>query len=155
MSERTPLAQAMTDLVFEAFRLNGCALAAGNRLARRFGQSSARWQVLELISEERLTVAQIARRIGLTRQSVQRTAGVLARTGLLDFIDNPDHRRAPLCRLSPKGRRVLQRLTEAQIEWSNGIGRNIGEIGQIRPAQVRTAIRVMEIMRTRLEREPV
>jgi hypothetical protein len=65
---------ALTDLVLEVFRLNGRLLAAGDRMTRPSGQTSARWQVLGAINPEPRTVAQIARVMGLARQSVQRRA---------------------------------------------------------------------------------
>jgi MarR family len=65
---------ALTILVLEVFRLNGWLLAAGNHLTRPVHQSSARWQVVGAIDHAPMTVSQIARAMGLTRQSVQRTA---------------------------------------------------------------------------------
>ncbi|MBV1960931.1 MAG: MarR family transcriptional regulator [Immundisolibacteraceae bacterium] len=56
-------------MALEVFRLNGMLLAAENRLAQPFDLTSARWQVMGVIhlSGRTLTVAQIARRMGLTR----------------------------------------------------------------------------------------
>jgi DNA-binding MarR family transcriptional regulator len=121
MSERTPAAEALTDLILEVFRLNGRLLAAGDALTRPFGQTSARWQVLGAIADEPRTVASIARNMGLARQSVQRTADVLERDGIVEFIDNPAHRRARLVRLTRRGRRILDRVTDAQAEWANDL----------------------------------
>jgi DNA-binding MarR family transcriptional regulator len=78
MSRRTPAGEALTDLILEVFRVNGDLISAGDRIASEFGQSSARWQVLGAIEDEAMTVPAIARRMGLTRQAVQRTVDVLA-----------------------------------------------------------------------------
>ena len=41
-----------------------------------------------------LTASQVARRMGLTRQSVQRVVDLLAAEGLISALEkNPDHRR--------------------------------------------------------------
>jgi DNA-binding MarR family transcriptional regulator len=75
--------------VVQVFRLNGLLAEVGDALARPAGQSSARWQVLASIEEAPAPVAQIARVLGLARQSVQRVADLLAEEGLASYEDNP------------------------------------------------------------------
>ena len=41
---------AVTDLVLEIFRLNGCLIASGDALVAKIGLTSARWQVLGAIA---------------------------------------------------------------------------------------------------------
>jgi len=50
-----------------------------------------------------LTVPQIARMRPTSRQRMQRLADELAAEGLVEFIDNPRHRRSKLVRLTRKG----------------------------------------------------
>ena len=50
-----------------------------------------------------LTVPQIARMRPTSRQRMQRLANELAAEGLVEFIDNPRHRRSKLVRLTRKG----------------------------------------------------
>ena len=50
-----------------------------------------------------LTVPQIAEMRPTSRQRMQRLADELAAAGLVEFIDNPKHRRSKLVRLTPKG----------------------------------------------------
>jgi len=50
-----------------------------------------------------LTVPQIAQMRPTSRQRMQRLADELAADGLVEFIDNPKHRRSKLARLTPKG----------------------------------------------------
>jgi DNA-binding MarR family transcriptional regulator len=80
--------------------------------------TSARWQVLGAVAlaERPLTVPQIARRIGLTRQSVHATAKRLIRDGLLELAPNADHRRSQLVRLTDAGRTKYAAL-EWRLEW--------------------------------------
>ena len=66
-----------TDLVLETFRLNGRLLAYGDGLVRPINLTSSRWQVLGSLPHNRATVSEIARYMGLQRQSVQRTIDVL------------------------------------------------------------------------------
>jgi DNA-binding MarR family transcriptional regulator len=125
--DRTPSGQAFTELVLEVFRLNGRLLSAGDALTRPRGQTSARWQVLGALDDNARTVADIGRRMGLTRQSVQRTADLLEADGLLAYGDNPAHQRAKLAMLTPRGRTTLVAITTRQIEWANRIASRLAE----------------------------
>ncbi len=122
----TPSAEAFTQLVLETFRFNGRLLAAGDRLTKELGLTSTLWQVLGAINEAPLPVAQIARNMGLTRQSVRRTANVLKDKGFVEFQENPNHQRAKLVMLTKQGRDVLNQVTKLQIDWSNSISNRIG-----------------------------
>jgi DNA-binding MarR family transcriptional regulator len=122
----TPEEEAFTRLVLLVFRLNGLLLAAGDRLAAPAGQTSARWQVMGVIDHAPMTVARIARVMGLRRQSVQRTADVLAADGVAEYLDNPADRRARLLTLTPRGRRALRAIERAQFEWARNHGEAIG-----------------------------
>lgn len=52
----------------------------------------------------------IARRLGLTRQSVQRVVNELASDGLVVSDANPDHARSSLVSLTQEGRHVMAEL---------------------------------------------
>jgi len=118
---RTPEGEAATDVVLALFRAHGLVLAAGHRLAGREGLTAARWQVLGAVAlaGRPLTVPQIARRMGLTRQAVQATVDQLRRDTLIDISDNPDHRRSPLINLTERGRRKYAALDRQQTTWIN------------------------------------
>ena len=95
----------------DIFKLGGALRRVRQLIARSAGQTHARWQLLDAAAEGDETVSQLARRMGLARQSVQRVADDLVGAGLIAFMDNPDHRRAPLVELTRSGKRVLGRLT--------------------------------------------
>ena len=117
----TKAARAFTNLVLETFRLNGRLLLAGDRLARPFVLTSSRWQVLGAIEDQPLSVAQIARKMGLARQNVQRLADALRKEGLVHYAPNPKHLRAKLVCLTTRGTRAVQALGERQVQWANRI----------------------------------
>ena len=148
MEQRTAPADALTDLILEVFRVNGDLLAAGDELSRDFGQTSARWQILGAIRRGPQTVAGIARDMGLARQSVQRTTDLLARDGLVEYVDNPAHRRAKLARLSEDGQKTLAGITGRQVRWSNELAQAMGS--DERP--IREALEVLRALRNELER---
>ena len=66
------------------------------------------------------SVSQIARSRPVARQGVQRMANELARDGLIEFIENPTHRRAKLMKLTRKGEKILTRLRESELRWTGG-----------------------------------
>jgi DNA-binding MarR family transcriptional regulator len=126
-SGRTPAGDAFSELVVRLFRVNGLLATEGEALTRPAGQSTARWQVLAVVEDAPATVAQIARILGLARQSVQRVADALAATGLVRYVDNPRHRRARLVELTDRGRGVLGRIQAEQRPWADALGAAIGE----------------------------
>ncbi|GAA0955728.1 MarR family winged helix-turn-helix transcriptional regulator [Kribbella koreensis] len=85
------------------FKLNGQFLELAEHLARPAGLTATYWQVLGAVIGEPLTVSAIAREMGITRQAVQRTADLLAERGLVNYQDNPAHRRAKLVAITPEG----------------------------------------------------
>jgi DNA-binding MarR family transcriptional regulator len=113
--------------VVRLFRLNGLLAVEGDALARPAGQSTARWQVLAAVEDHPATVAQIARMLGLARQSVQRVADALEAAELVRYDDNPRHRRARLVGLTPAGRSTLTTIQAAQRPWADGLGAAVGE----------------------------
>jgi DNA-binding MarR family transcriptional regulator len=146
--ERTSSAAALTDLILEVFRVNGNLLREGDRISRPAGQTSSRWQVLGAIEDGARPVAGIAREMGLTRQSVQRTADLLEREGLVEYGENPAHRRAKLVRLTPRGTKVLAGITRRQVEWTNRLAETMAA-GERR---LRAALAVLRELRVELER---
>lgn len=126
MGERTPAGAAITDLLVEVIRLGELFTQTGESLARHEGQTLARWLVLETLEDGPKPVAEIARRLRLTRQSVQRVADLLEGDGLTAYEANPRHRRAKLARLTPAGVRVLARIQRAQHEWADRHGAEVG-----------------------------
>ncbi|HMD55955.1 MAG TPA: MarR family transcriptional regulator [Solirubrobacteraceae bacterium] len=129
---RTAEGQAATDVVLETFRANGGFLGAGDLLASAVGLTSARWQVLGALglAGRPLTVPQIARRMGLTRQSVQATVKQLLAEALVEPQENPDHKRSPLIRPTELGHEKYADLDRRQISWINGLaaGLNAAEL---------------------------
>jgi len=148
-ASRTPAGDAFTALILQVVRLIRLFTAEGEALARPAGQTLARWLVLEAVEDGPATVAQIARTMALTRQSVQRVADLLERDGLAVYEENPRHRRAKLVRLTPQGRRVLGTIQAAQRVWADALGAEIGE------ADLRRASVVLDrVLRVLMGRRP-
>jgi DNA-binding MarR family transcriptional regulator len=144
---RTSDGETATDVVLATFRANGLLLAAGDDLAGTEGLTSARWQVLGAITlaDRPLSVPQIARRMGLTRQSVHVTVNRLVDEGLLERAPNADHRRSPLVRLTEDGTAKYSAIDARQAVWVNRLAGGIGR------AQLETTARVLDELCRRLE----
>ena len=125
MSELTPGGSAFTDLVLEVFRINRLLLDAGDRLTSPVGLTSARWQVLGVVEHGPAPVAHIARTMGLTRQNVQQIAAGLEQDGLIAYLANPNHRRAKLMAMTPKGDDALAYVRRRHAAWANQIGEGV------------------------------
>ncbi len=117
----------LTKIILEVFKLNGLLIAEGDQLTKELGLSSARWKILGALYGygKPMTVPEIARTMGQTRQAVQRLANEMNSDGLLDFQINPKHKRAKLLVLSCKGKKSFELLEEKQIPWVNTIADEI------------------------------
>ena len=127
--------------------MNGELIDAGNRLTRPHGLTGARWQIMGPIDiEGPLTVAQIARRMGLARQGVQRIVNDLEKTGMVTLAPNRDHKRSPLVSISYKGHRVMAAINEAQAAWVNVLSEGLSE------RQVKQVLKTLRLVTERCER---
>jgi DNA-binding MarR family transcriptional regulator len=149
ITQRTAVGEVATQVVLATFRANGLLLAAGDLLAGDEGLTAARWQVLGALTlaERQLTVPQIARRMGLTRQSVHATVKRLVRNGLLELAPNADHRRSRLVRLTELGRVKYAAMDERQAVWVNRLAGGIGH------TDLETTAGILDELCRRLETE--
>jgi DNA-binding MarR family transcriptional regulator len=114
--------ELFTEIVLETFRLNRLLLDAGDELTAPVGLTSARWQVLGVVEHGPAPVAEVARTMGLTRQSVQEIANALELEGFITFAANPQHRRAKLMVMTPKGDAAMEVVRRRHAAWANRLG---------------------------------
>ncbi|MGS2722113.1 MarR family winged helix-turn-helix transcriptional regulator [Porticoccus sp. GXU_MW_L64] len=119
----------MTDIILETFRLNGLLVSEGDLLINDLGLTSARWKVLGALSNGPgpMTVSDIARMMGQSRQAVQRLSNEMIQDGLLKAQPNPNHQRAKLMNLTDRGKKVYEQAMQKQIPWVNSIAGNFKE----------------------------
>ncbi|MGH1538466.1 MAG: MarR family winged helix-turn-helix transcriptional regulator [Gammaproteobacteria bacterium] len=151
MTKRTQEGELLTGLILETFRLNGSLLDAGNQITKPYGLTSARWQVMGAIDLEgrSITVSQIARRMGLTRQAVQRIVNDLVKLGMIEVKPNVDHKRASLVSISKSGAVAMDKINKAQIAWVNQLSDGLSE------RQLNQALRLLERVKTRCDELPI
>jgi DNA-binding MarR family transcriptional regulator len=137
MTSLTDRGLAFSELRAEISRVNGLLLTAGDALARPAGLTGTRWQVLAVVEHAPVTVAQAARTMGLTRQSVRETVASLVSLGMLGHEDNPRDRRARLLVLTPRGRATLRSVERRQSAWTNQVA------SRASPADLRAATGIL------------
>src|SRR5215207_9354072 len=74
-----------------------------------------------------LTVPQIAQMRPTSRQRMQRLADELAADGLVEFIDNPKHRRSKLVRLTRKGDARYRKMSAQFLSIASTMGIALSE----------------------------
>ncbi|WP_181003402.1 MarR family winged helix-turn-helix transcriptional regulator [Microbacterium sp. CJ77] len=121
-------------LYSELFEAAGAGRRLGEGIAARAGQTQARWQTLWTIGAGSLTVPQIARRLGVSRQHTLRLTNDLAREGLVELVPNPDHKTSPLIELTPAGQETLAEINTAAGESNRALLRELSEddVAQLR-----------------------
>ena len=143
----TPKGKAATDVVLQTFRANGLFLAAGDVLASVEGLTAARWQVLGAVAlaGRPLTVPQIARRMGLTRQAVQASVNRLIGEALVEAAENPDHRRSPIIRMTERGGEKYGAIQRRQVAWINDLAAGL------KRSELETTARILQQLSNRLD----
>ncbi len=143
----TVAGNALTDLILATFRLNGRLMEAAQEMAAEGDITAAWWQVIGGVLDEPRTVADVGRRMGMTRQGVQRIADLLVDRGLAEYRPNPAHRRAKLLACTDAGYWAVRRISLAQHPWADRVGSAVGT------DELRAALDTMQRLTTVLESE--
>ncbi len=142
-------AVAILDLIIEVLKLAPKVQHQGDCLTQDLGLTSSRWGFLMHVaqSDGQLTVADIARRMKLKRQTVQRFAVGIEQTGLITFTENPDHKRAKLLCVTQKGKRALATLEKRELKWAETV------IADLSDRDIRKATKVLAAFRLNIAPE--
>jgi len=141
---RTEAGATLTDVILTTFRLNARFLEAAQELAANGDLTAAWWQVLGGILDQPRSVAAIGRRMGMTRQGVQRVADLLVERNLAEYRPNPDHRRAKLLACTEAGYWAIRRISLVAHPWGNRIGAEVG-LDELRNALImRRLVEILE-----------
>lgn len=123
---RTNAGDALTEVIVATFRLDGRLMDVARRLARAGGMTATEWRVLGGVLDEPHSVAEIGRRMGMTRQGVQRVADQLVARGLAEYRPNPAHRRAKLLVCTEAGYWAIRQIALVQRPWADRVGDQVG-----------------------------
>ena len=122
---QTEAGALLTEIILSTFRLNARLLEAAQELAANGGITAAWWQVLGGVLDQPRTVAAIGRRMGMTRQGVQRVADLLVANHLAEYRPNPAHRRAKLLACTEAGYWAIRQISFAAHPFANRIGAQV------------------------------
>ncbi|GAB5382688.1 MAG: MarR family winged helix-turn-helix transcriptional regulator [Aliiglaciecola sp.] len=127
--KHTPKGSMLTEVFLETFKLSGLLITTGDQLVKELNLTSARWKILGALIEGRssMTVPEIARTMGQSRQAVQRLANEMADDRLIESVENPKHQKAKLICITDRGRNSYNKVMEKQIPWANTIAHEIKE----------------------------
>ena len=142
---QTEAGALLTEIILSTFRLNARLLEAAQELAANGGITAAWWQVLGGVLDQPRTVAEIGRRMGMTRQGVQRVADLLVANHLAEYRPNPAHRRAKLLACTEAGYWAIRQISFAAHPFANRIG------AQVANEELRNTLTTMRHLVTVLE----
>jgi DNA-binding MarR family transcriptional regulator len=122
----TPEAEALFELVIEVPRTFFLLRALGKQVGAVTNWGAGLWGFLRTLKlEGPKTVPQIARLRPVARQLIQTLADEAAAEGLVEFIDNPHHKRSKLVCLTAKGEaryaELTARIMAGCVELANGL----------------------------------
>jgi DNA-binding MarR family transcriptional regulator len=135
----------LTDVILTTFRLNGRLMEVAQEFAVEGEITAAWWQVLGGVLDEPRPVAEIGRRMGMTRQGVQRVADLLVERGLAEYRPNPAHRRAKLLACTEAGYWAIRQIAVAQHPWTSELSEAVDL------DDLRTTLATMQMLITKLE----
>ena len=105
-------------------RINGAFLEVAEKICSNDDLITvAIWRVIAVIRIRPMTVSDVAKYLGIKRQSVQSTVNQMKTKGLINFRKNPNHKTSPLVVLTKKGNdkvddifKYQKKLTEVFID---------------------------------------
>lgn len=136
---QSEISRLMSETVVAVFRTNGRMLEWGDAFTAPLGLTSARWQIVGAIalSGQKITVPQIADRMGVSRQGAQKQLNLLVDDGLIEKLSNPAHRRSHLYHLTPQGEALFQQLNTSWQSHATVTGQHFSK------SELETTLRVL------------
>ncbi|MGW1817455.1 MarR family winged helix-turn-helix transcriptional regulator [Streptomyces sp. NPDC002125] len=131
----TDAAPNMPQLLSEAKRWFDDALHAGMRAAGEEPVTAAQAAVFATLDPGGTSISELARRMGVTRQTTHQAVHSLIGLGLMEQTDDPSSARSRIVRTTPEGARAHARaqlmLTELEAVLAERIGPQAGLLREI------------------------
>ncbi|MSP88307.1 MAG: MarR family transcriptional regulator [Alphaproteobacteria bacterium] len=100
--------------------------AADQRMGTVSSWGGGNWGLMRSLAlEGPQTVPQLARARPVARQRIQKIADELAAAGLVEFVDNPGHKRSKLLRLTARGEAKQREMTERIQDAADALARDL------------------------------
>ncbi len=108
--ERNSLGETLHLIIVGIHKLSNAYRKRSQVWTRNCGLTPRQWELMSVAAGERRSVPQLARRMRLVRQTVQRSADQLVALGLANFHPNPDHQRSPYLAVNDQGLEILSKI---------------------------------------------
>lgn len=118
--------RSLPQLLGEARRWFDDALLAALEADGAEQVSSTQLQLFAVLDERGTTVSELARRMGVTRQTAHKAVHTLVTMGLLEQVPHPSSARQLLIRRTPAGRRAHERATQVLGALERTLAERIG-----------------------------
>jgi DNA-binding MarR family transcriptional regulator len=118
---------AIAELMLEVAQLFFRLRALGQKTGFITNWGAGAFGFLRSLAIGPLTVPQIAEMRPTSRQRMQRLADELAAEGLVEFVDNPRHRRSKLVRLTRSGQARYRDLSARMLDIAATMGTDLSE----------------------------
>jgi len=142
---RSESGRALSDLGMEVIHTYFRLRAAGEKIGATPPAGAGSFGLLRSLKKDGpQTVPQLARAHEVSRQHVQVLANGLAEQALVEFVDNPAHKRSKLLRITEPGERRLANLAERIADAYDEIAPGMD------PSEIRAAIKVLSELRRRM-----
>jgi DNA-binding MarR family transcriptional regulator len=143
---RTAAGKLMEDLFIET-TYTYFLLKEGGKQIGTIKSSGSYWGMLRsLMLEGPQTVPQIARSRPVSRQGIQKLANEMIEEGLIEFVDNPAHKKSKLLRITAKGKELFQDLTERNAQAAELLAQDMDAV------ELEMAVKVMRQLRDKLKK---
>ena len=140
---------AAADLIFEITATAERIAKARNWAGERAQRSDSTWRLLEALERSRycLAIADVARALGMRRQSAHELVHATAAAGYVELLSNPDDRRILQVFLTPQGQAELSRVRTTEGVWLQLL------LSGLADRRMATVTHVLRVIRQRLERD--
>ncbi len=152
MEQKTKLTHegaALMNVMFEAMGVYFRLRDAGKHSGHVTPGGAGIWGFLHSLAlDGPQTVPQLARIRPVSRQHIQKIANEAEAEGLIEFIDNPAHKRSRLIQLTERGRALHKQLTDNLAGMAVEMAKDMASEIDVR--ELETAARVLNLLRSRL-----
>lgn len=143
--ERSPAGEALYQVLVETAAVFFRMRALGKKQGLVTAWGGGLWGFLRSLElHGPATVPQLARMRPVARQRIQHLADDAARAGLIEYLDNPAHKRSKLLALTPAGETAFAEMDARLVEMSEHLTEGIGK------KDLRTTVKVLRQLREKL-----
>tara|TARA_B100000513_G_C11837776_1_gene164770 strand:- start:139 stop:600 length:462 start_codon:yes stop_codon:yes gene_type:complete len=114
-------------LLVRAFRWFEEGLASDPDTAHLPRLSGSQFMTLASLDDDGTSIAELARRVGVTRQAMHQMIGEMERSALVDLVDSQTDRRVKLVKLALLGRTLDQKAATAIADLEKELTKRIGK----------------------------